>query len=126
MDFSQPRKSTATEAVLPMINVVFLLLIFFMMTTQIAPKAPFAVAPPHTDLNTRSETAPVLFLAQDGRLFFEGDTGDAAFDRIARMGDGAAITLRADAQTKAVRVAQIVAELRARGITQINLVGQQR
>ena len=36
MEFSTPRMRRAAEPALPMINVVFLLLIFFLMSAQIA------------------------------------------------------------------------------------------
>lgn len=47
MDFAPPKRRPRAESIVPMINVVFLLLIFFLMTAQIAPPDPFEVAPPN-------------------------------------------------------------------------------
>ena len=47
MDFAPRRPARpARENIVPMINVVFLLLVFFVMTAQIAPPDPFDIAPP--------------------------------------------------------------------------------
>lgn len=37
MQFDLPQRRSRPESVVPMINIVFLLLIFFLMTAQIAP-----------------------------------------------------------------------------------------
>ncbi len=125
MDFSTRRKKPATESVLPMINVVFLLLIFFLMTTRIAPHAPFAVTPPVTALETSSEAAPILFLSAEGNVFFEGHAGDAALHAVGlRAQKDAPVTLRADAVVEAATVAALLAKLRGLGFRKINLVGQ--
>jgi periplasmic protein TonB len=46
MDFGSPPRRPRAESVVPMINVVFLLLVFFLMTATIAPPDPFASVPP--------------------------------------------------------------------------------
>ena len=44
------RPHTPRESVVPMINVVFLLLIFFLMTAQITAPTPVEVTPPSVTL----------------------------------------------------------------------------
>ncbi|NHX27772.1 biopolymer transporter ExbD, partial [Escherichia coli] len=46
MQFPQHPRRDRGENIVPMINVVFLLLIFFLMTAQIGPPAPIDVTPP--------------------------------------------------------------------------------
>ena len=46
MQFPDPPRRKPPESIVPMINVVFLLLIFFLMTAQIAPPDPFEINPP--------------------------------------------------------------------------------
>ena len=125
MDFSSPRKRLITEPVLPMINVVFLLLIFFMMTTRIAPQAPFAVTPPRTALDTGAGAAPILFLSETGEVFFDGFSDGAALAAIAAQPlQDQPLTLRADANVAATEVAALLAKLSRLGVSRINLVGQ--
>ena len=64
------RQVTAEESVnlTPLIDVVFLLLIFFLLSSQIAPRAPFAVVPPKLESGDPSAPEAVLFMAADGRL----------------------------------------------------------
>jgi biopolymer transport protein ExbD len=108
-----------------MINVVFLLLIFFLMTTTIAPRAPFKVDPPKTDLETVTETAPMMFLSANGELFFEGSIGDEAVRVLAGLQlQDSPVTLRADAEASAKEVARLLPKLRELGIREINVVGQ--
>ncbi|MCP9484087.1 biopolymer transporter ExbD [Shimia sp. CNT1-13L.2] len=125
VDFSLPRKRSSTEAVLPMINVVFLLLIFFLMTTRIAPQAPFPVTPPDTETEATSKAAPMMFLSSTGEMFFEGARGDAALQVIATHGPyDEPVILRADAEVAAKEVAALLTKLRAIGVTEVSLVGQ--
>lgn len=120
-----------------MINVVFLLLVFFMMTTQIAPRAPFPVSPPLTDLQTRRDTGPVVFVSAEGTVFYDGETAEAALRHLAKqlpaapetsdaLVSAAHVTLRADAQAPATQVARLLRDLRALGINEINVVGVSR
>ncbi|WP_300074246.1 biopolymer transporter ExbD [uncultured Ruegeria sp.] len=126
MDFTPPRKHKSSEPILPMINVVFLLLIFFLLTAQIAPRAPFEVTPPTVNVETGSETAPVLFVSSDGETFFQGKTGDQAIEAVklhAEQSDTPLI-LRADASADASKVVRLLTELRAAGVGKIKLAGQ--
>ncbi|WP_322867174.1 biopolymer transporter ExbD [Aquicoccus sp. G2-2] len=64
MDIPRPVRRPRGEAILPMINVVFLLLIFFLMTAELAPPEPVAVAP--------RKPSVVLWLAQQFAFFGAG------------------------------------------------------
>ncbi|MFN3280067.1 MAG: ExbD/TolR family protein, partial [Tabrizicola sp.] len=46
MDFSEPQRRTKNLTLLPMINVVFLLLIFFLIGARLRPAEPFLTEPP--------------------------------------------------------------------------------
>ena len=67
LDAPQPRPPV--ESVTPMINVVFLLLIFFLMTATIAPPAPFEVELPAAEAEPgAAETPRTLHLRADGAI----------------------------------------------------------
>lgn len=125
MDFSPPRRQQISEPILPMINVVFLLLVFFLLTTQIAPRAPFEVTPPATTVETGATPAPVLFVSTDGELYFQGETGEAAYQAISgAIAEGETLTVRADAQADAGQIVGIISSLRALGVDKVQLAGR--
>ncbi|NSY41067.1 biopolymer transporter ExbD [Leisingera sp. ANG59] len=124
MDFSTPKKRQAGEPILPMINVVFLLLIFFLLSSQIAPRAPFAVTPPKLESGETSASEAVLFMAADARLHFPGaEGGDALAAVAAQAAKLEVLTLRADAGVPAREVAALISRLRDAGIQAVSLTG---
>lgn len=78
MRLNVPHRRSPPESVVPMINVVFLLLVFFLMTAQIAPPEPFAVSPPVAADGEPAEGAFTLYLGSDGALAFRDATGEDA------------------------------------------------
>lgn len=117
-----PPRKRMRESVVPMINVVFLLLIFFLMTAQIAPPDPVAVDPPLSQLADQPAPAGerVAWLGADGVLHADGVTGALA---IARLAESAGpLTLRADAGLSAARFAGILRELGAAGLNDVTLI----
>ena len=129
LDLPQPKPPV--ESVTPMINVVFLLLIFFLMTATIAPPAPFEVEPPQAEAEPAStETPDTLHLAADGRMAFGEARGEAALDAAAAAslgaslgaGQGAPLALRADAGMEAAALARVLSRLGERGVTRADIV----
>ena len=102
-----------------MINVVFLLLIFFLMTARIAPPAPIDVTPPSIDVETTEASADrVLYLASDGTVAL-GDRRDGAI--WADLAAEDRLIVRADAELDAAVLAEVLARLSALGISDISL-----
>jgi biopolymer transport protein ExbD len=121
MDFSDPPRPHS-ESVLPMINVVFLLLIFFLLAAEIAPTEPFTVNPPPGAASERSEGATILHLAADGRLAFGGAAGAAAVAAAAAAANGTPVRLRADRETDGATLARTLAGLAEAGAVRVDLV----
>ena len=129
MDFAPPRRPVPLrEPVLPMINVVFLLLIFFLMTAQIAPPDMLEVTPPDAmggDVDgPDARGAPqVLFVAADGMVASDspegGVSGDAA---LAMLDPDRALSVRADRDLPAHALAALLARLAVIGVTDVMLV----
>lgn len=124
MDFSPPKGRQAGEQILPMINVVFLLLIFFLLSSQIAPRAPFSVTPPQLETGEPSRPEALLFMSADGQLHFSGaQTEDAVEAVFARASELESLSLRADANVSASAVATLITQLRDAGIQSVTLRG---
>lgn len=125
-----PRSETTSEEnVLPLINVVFLLLIFFMIAGALSATAPFPIEPPTA--RAPAPTAPPrggIVIAADGRIAFAGDPVDPATlvecAREWRAGHtgGRALAVRADANAPTGRLLATIAALRKAGIERIRLL----
>ena len=115
LDFTPPPRKPARESVVPMINVVFLLLIFFLMSAQIAPPDPVEVAPPVVrEAEALPEGARMLWLGRDGLLHFDGLSGAEALEA---LGDAPGpVSLRTDAQLEAAEFARVFQALGEVGV----------
>ncbi len=109
------------EAVVPMINVVFLLLIFFLMTAAFVPPAPMDVTLPQGAAAAQAGTEDALYLSADGTLAFRSETGAAAL-RLAASGANGALDLRADAGVAAADLAKVLSRLAAAGVSEARLI----
>ncbi|MBV1897446.1 MAG: biopolymer transporter ExbD [Rhodobacteraceae bacterium] len=123
MDFTDPPRRPRTESIVPMINVVFLLLIFFLMTSHLVPPEPFEVTLPEARSDTDPDTDPVLHLHKTGRLSFEQSEGYAAIAQVAQTaGASATILLRADAGLEASVLARVLRQLADAGLAKVDLI----
>ncbi len=123
------RRSVQDDRILPLINVVFLLLVFFMLAGRLAVSDPFPVQPP-ASISAASERAGdvVVHVASDGALAVNGVT--VGLNDLAAMipsrPQGNPVRVKADAQAEALAVVRVLDQLRAAGIVRVNLVTQAR
>lgn len=129
MKIAPPVEESRTElSVVPLVNVVFLLLVFFMLVGQITSPEPLEVDPPVSEIGTEETpgTAKVL-LTRDGRVAVDGVVLAEAdlTGRVADMlADRPATTfqIKADADTDAVRLIRIMERLRSGGVEKLTLL----
>lgn len=135
MQISGPPRGQRRENILPMINVVFLLLIFFLISAELAPPEPFPVTPPEAAQDDPAEAPLTLYLDAEGQLGFLDATGeDAALAALQTAVDelcGAsgcddatrpAVMLRADQGVEGGSVAALLPKLGALGLRDVMLV----
>ena len=126
MDFRSPEQRERRESILPMINIVFLLLIFFLMTATIAPPAPLDVTPPESAAEGQASADRALYVAADGRLAWGDVTGEAVIPAIASAYGAAEapapLTIRADRDLSGAAFARLLARLAAAGVADSRLV----
>ncbi|NIZ15461.1 biopolymer transporter ExbD [Phaeobacter sp. HF9A] len=122
MDLNEPRRRPRSESIVPMINVVFLLLIFFLMTSRLAPADPFEVTLAKAALEAEAQAQVVLYVDIEGRTHFDGTEGDAALVQLAAAaGEGDAVQLRADAGLEAATLARILRHMAQAGLSRVEL-----
>jgi len=131
-----PEPDNAEEFTLnltPMIDVVFLLLIFFMLAGSLEPPDLFDLELPETSSAQPAETEPrpvVLTLGARGDLAIDGVAVErnALIAKLRRDTSGTALRedtplhLRADARTPARVLRPLLDELRSAGVSELALV----
>ncbi|MBR3371663.1 MAG: biopolymer transporter ExbD [Rhodobacteraceae bacterium] len=122
MDFATPPRRPARESVVPMINVVFLLLIFFLMSAQIAPPEPVAVTLPFSETadSPLQDGGHVVWLGADGVLLSATSVGQDVLAELAAR--PAPVTLHADAQLAASELARVLRLMGEQGVRDVALV----
>jgi len=117
------------ESILPLINIVFLLLIFFMVAGQLSAIDPFEVEPVESAVD--GQPGPdefMVIVGTEGRLAVNQDETDlegmAALVRehVGRHGEAARVRVKADGRAEAVEVVGVLEHLREAGIDRIDLL----
>lgn len=124
MRLSSPRPPAMPADMLPILNVVLLLLVFFVMLARVAvPSTADAVLPRSGGAVTADAALPLLQLGVDGRLQVDGQ--EMAETSLGEWLRGAGVTelrLQAHAQAPAARVLATLALLRAAGAQRVQLL----
>lgn len=133
MQFDVPQRKSRPESVVPMINIVFLLLIFFLMTAQIAPPAPFEVTPPVAEVEALADGAFTLHINSEGTIAYEDAQGDLALAALAASREAYCLSapcnsavpvvlLRVDGGTDGAVLASLMGRLGETGFQNVRLV----
>lgn len=132
-DYEALRKSATgkggndEENVIPMINVIFLLLLFFMVAGNLQPD--FDVAPPvSSQQNEPPKQIPTVSLNRSGEVRFENRPVkmEDLDQEMARIVGHERIKIHADAKVNALSVSKVMSAATAAGVTQFVLVTQRR
>ncbi|HSO82986.1 biopolymer transporter ExbD [Thiocapsa sp.] len=128
MQLKRSKPAADSEAnLIPLINVVFLLLIFFMLAGQLTPTESIALAPPRSDSPQSARAAPlVLLIDRTGRISLDGELLDdtTLAERVAeKLAESLPhVQIKADATLEALRLVDLLEQLRAAGVEDIDLL----
>lgn len=119
------------ERILPLINVVFLLLIFVMVSSSLSAPDPFNTVPPISQ--SAGEADPGIarvIIAADGRLALEGEELEleallARMRELSREDRKLSIQVQADGSSDSLRVVEVLEGLRELGVEQVKLITMQ-
>ena len=120
-------KATQEENVIPMINVIFLLLMYFMVAGNLQPD--YKVTPPFsTQLAEPPAQIPTLSVGKDGELRFENRPTDLERLKLelSRVAGQDKLKIHADAKVEALVISRIMKTAAEAGILQFVLVTQRR
>lgn len=131
--FTRPRRGRDTnDRLIPMINVVFLLLTFFMIAGTIRVADSIDIDPPETKAaGTLDSRDLLLYVGRDGALALGAERLNeaAAFARIAEtlsQNNEAGLQLKADRHVKASVILPILKKLSDLGLKRLELVAVKR
>lgn len=126
MKLSRPRRArprSLDEALLPLVNIVFLLMVFFLASGRFDLAKPAAKALQSSEASNPAAAPRVLELHDDGSLSLQAQRfSEAELPSRARDWQGAALDVRAGATLPAQRVLHLLAVLRAAGVGEVRLL----
>ena len=118
------------ENVLPMINVVFLLLIFFMIAGHIAASDPVELTPLYSQSETKTDDNQVtIFVDQTSNIHFQDQTYTAeniekTIELFLSQNADSIIRLKVDANLNGQEMLKILSVFRNLGLKEMTLVTQ--
>lgn len=128
MHFPDRRPDQTEERILPLINVVFLLLIFFMIAGNLTATEPFEVEPPASNSGKAHKPDPtVILMGTNGRFAYDNEalTRAQVLERIGAMVDQnpkARITLKIDERLSGNQLVRFTRALYQAGVEKLRLL----
>ena len=126
--FASERQPDRNDRLIPMINIVFLLLTFFMITGTFHAADPVDVEPPEAPASGADLTdeGPVVLIARDGTMAMKGDrlsAGEIITLLKREAGDGPIVVrVKADRAARVEVVLPFLKKMADAGITHVQLV----
>ncbi|WP_269584131.1 ExbD/TolR family protein [Roseibium sp. Sym1] len=122
MRLKPPRHREPQENTVPLINVVFLMLIFFLFAGSLARDDARRIAPPLNILEDETiRSTGALVIDGQGRTF-AGDAEIPVVDWLARKEDEGPVKIAADGDLKADALEKVLGDLKAAGRREIVLI----
>nr|VFJ51435.1 MAG: outer membrane transport energization protein ExbD [Candidatus Kentron sp. FW]VFJ57632.1 MAG: outer membrane transport energization protein ExbD [Candidatus Kentron sp. FW] len=128
MHFEETHTDNSEARILPLINVVFLLLIFFMVAGSLSVTEPFHVEPPQSASGDAGEQDVLrILLGFDGQLALDGEVVDEKTllalikERLASE-PKPGVQLKADGRIAGNRIVLLTEDLRGAGVEELRLL----
>ena len=121
------KRASREENVIPMINIIFLLLLYFMVVGNLSPD--YNVNPPFASQEKESSSLiPTISVTKEGQLRFENIpvSWEELGTRLRNVSDLDKIKIYADAESDALTISEIMKTAANVGIVQFVLVTQKK
>lgn len=132
MDFEGRARIHSHLDIAPLIDIVFLLLVFFMLTSTFLTPEAIELELPESSTAIVTEATPIIVsVDQAGRLALNGERIEleqlqAKIKPLLREDADSAITLKSDARTEVQQLLRVMDEIRAAGGSNIALATMQK
>lgn len=132
--FIAQRDSQGDDSVIPLINVVFLMLIFFMVAGQIQKSDPIPVTPPTSINEARAETEPnaLIVVGAADEIFLNDETVtlEQVEERLNQLfaetldKEAFWVQIKADGQLSVDQLRPLFSAIRHTGLTKVSIATQ--
>ncbi|MCF6212197.1 MAG: biopolymer transporter ExbD [Gammaproteobacteria bacterium] len=132
MEFEGRARIHSHLDIAPLIDIVFLLLVFFMLTSTFMVPEAIELELPESSSATLTDITPIIVsLDQTGQLALNGERIEleqlrGAIEPLLKVDADAAITLKSDARTEVQQLLAVMDEIRAAGGTDVALATLQK
>lgn len=128
LDFNRTTRKPRQVALISLIDVMFVLLLFFMIAGHLEPVSPLPITLPEADSGQLLDEGPVkVGMASDGRIvvndsMFNASTVQAELTRQLATNKERIITIKADANLEANKLVTLLEQVRLAGGVNLSIV----
>lgn len=128
IEFDEEPPRRQFETLVPLINVVFLLLIFFLLAGSMKPSENVAVSLPEGTLNDREKDVPTTLIVEAdgfvwlGERVMDAKLSGAMVEKHLKDTNTKRVAIKADADAPAEAVLQLMEGLREAGVEQVTIM----
>ncbi|GMV63010.1 MAG: hypothetical protein AMXMBFR74_21780 [Parvibaculum sp.] len=128
IEFDEEPPRRQFETLVPLINVVFLLLIFFLLAGTMTPAENVAVSLPEGTLNDREQDVPTTLIVEAdgfvwlGERVMDAKLSGAMVEKHLKDTNTKRVAIKADADAPAEAVLQLMEGLREAGVEQVTIM----
>ena len=121
MNFRKTSYGSEKENIVPMINIVFLLLIFFLITSSLVPRPVEIIERPFGLSDSNVEDPNYLFITSNSEIMYLGQTGEIAWDLI-KKSEPTTLTIEADRNLAANKLITLLSKLNDMNISHLKMI----
>ena len=121
MNFRKSSYAIEKENIVPMINIVFLLLIFFLITSSLVSRPGEIIERPFGLSNSLAEDPNYLFVTSSSEIMYLGQTGETAWE-LMKEGKPTILTIEADRKLPANKFISLLNKLNSINIPYLEMV----
>ena len=121
MNFRKTSCVSEKENIVPMINIVFLLLIFFLITSSLVPRPVEIIERPFGLSDSDVEDPNYLFITGSSEIIYLGQTGEIAWNLI-KKSEPTTLTIEADRNLAAKKFISLLNKLNDMNILHLEMI----
>ena len=121
MNFRKTSYGSEKENIVPMINIVFLLLIFFLITSSLVPRPVEIIERPFGLSDSNVGDPNYLFITGSSEVMYLGQTGEIAWDLI-KKSEPTKLTIEADRNLAANKLISLLNKLNEMNVSHLEMI----